>query len=226
MSVTPTLSAPSLRPVVRRPIPRADGAPSVPRLFPGETFVCLGGGPSLTQADVLATWGQAHAIAVNDAYRLAPWAVALMASDAKWWRYHEPRLEGFSGYRYCLEDTGGLPDSVTLLRNTGKDGLETDPTGLRTGGNSGAAAINLAVHFGAARILLLGYDMGADRRRAHWFGDHPPELKRARSPFHSFMARMATQVAPLRALGVEVLNCSRRTALECFPRVRLEDALG
>jgi hypothetical protein len=33
-------------------------------------------------------------------------------------------------------------------------------------------------------------------------------------------------VDPLKAEGIEVINCSRRTALTCFPRKSLQDALG
>lgn len=33
-------------------------------------------------------------IAVSDAYKMAPWAEALVSADAVWWRYHKPRFEG------------------------------------------------------------------------------------------------------------------------------------
>jgi len=50
--------------------PLAD--PSVPRLWPGETFVCLASGPSLTQADVDYCRGKARVIAIKDVLHLAP----------------------------------------------------------------------------------------------------------------------------------------------------------
>ena len=34
-----------------------------------------------------------------------------------------------------------------------------------------------------------------------------------------------TLVAPLRAAGVEVVNCSRSTRLDCFPRGTIEEVL-
>jgi hypothetical protein len=114
---------------------------------------------------------------------------------------------------------------VITLRKTGEQGVEVNPTGLRSGRNSGAAAINLAVHFGAARILLLGYDMGAkDERHAHFFGAHKFPL-RGNSPYKLFRDMMANMVAPLQQLGIEVVNCSRHTELKCFPRQPLEEAL-
>jgi hypothetical protein len=109
------------------------------------------------------------------------------------------------------------------LRNTGERGLENDSTGLRTGRNSGYAAINLAVHLGATRIVLLGYDMRGHKQQ-HFFGQHPPRL-RSSTPYASFVACFSTLVEPLRQRGVEVLNCTPGSALGMFRRAALRDAL-
>jgi hypothetical protein len=200
-------------------------AASVPRLFPEATFVCLGGGPSLTPEDVNACRGRAMVIAVSDTYRLAPFAAALYSCDAKWWDHHHG-VPSFAGLRYALEHRAACWPGVEILKNTGREGLETDPTGLRTGQNSGYQAINLAVHLGARRIILLGYDMQAsDDGRTHWFGRHPRALERY-SPYPQFIEAFGTLVAPLAALGIHVLNASRASALTMFPRVALETALA
>jgi len=199
-------------------------ATRVPALCPGGTVVCLGGGPSLTVEDVDYCRGKATVIAVNDAYRLAPWADALIASDAAWWSHYKG-VPGFAGMKVCVQPGADRWPGVMVLRNTGPSGLETDPTGLRTGRNTGAAAINLAVHFGAARVLLLGYDMEAkDERHSHWFGPHPRGL-RGGSPYPLFRQMFAAMVQPLKAAGVVVINCSRQTALACFPRRPLREVL-
>lgn len=196
----------------------------VPALCPGGTVVCLATGPSLTPADVDHCRGKATVIVVNDAWRLAPWAHALIASDAAWWRHHHGVPE-FPGLKYCVEPSAATWPGVQILRNTGSAGVETDPTGLRTGRNTGAAAVNLAVHFGATRVVLLGYDMEAkDEAHSHFFGGHPQGL-RGGSPYPLFREHFTKMVAPLQALGVAVLNCSRHTALTCFPRLTLEEAL-
>lgn len=185
------------------------------------TIVCLASGPSLTQADVDACRGRARVLAIKDAIRLAPWADWLYACDAKWWKRYGDALK-FAGEKYTLDHMAR--SYATVLRNTGETGIETDPTGLRTGKNSGYQAINLAVHKGARRIVLLGYDMQADMTgRDHWFGAHP---WRTRPPYELFLAIFPTIVAPLHALGIEVLNATRRTALRCFPCVTLEEALS
>lgn len=200
-------------------------ASRVPALCPGGTVVCLGGGPSLHPADVDACRGKATVIAVNDAWRLAPWADALIASDLSWWNHYKG-VPGFTGLKFCVQPGADKWPGVMVLRNTGVDGIETDPTGLRTGRNTGAAAINLAVHFGAARVLLLGYDMDAtDDAHSHWFGAHPKGL-RGGSPYALFRQMFAAMVQPLQAAGIEVINCSRHTALTCFPRRPLAEVLA
>jgi len=195
----------------------------VQKLWDGQTVVCIGGGPSLTAADVNAVRGVARVIAINDAYRLAPWADVLYACDDKWWGWHEG-VKSFTGPKYSIESSSPVrwPD-VQILKNTGTTGLELDPSGLRTGFNSGYQAIGLAKHFGAARILLLGYDMSPDGTQTHWFGEHPDGQP---SPYQKMREAFDTIVEPLRDSGVEVINCSRRTALRAFACAPLEQELA
>src|SRR4051812_2852413 len=108
----------------------------VPRLFPNSTIVCIAGGPSLTPADVDACQARARVIAINDAYRLAPWADVLYACDAKWWRWHRG-VENFSGRKYALEPAASVWPGVEVLRNTGEHGLELERDALRHGRNGG-----------------------------------------------------------------------------------------
>lgn len=89
--------------------------------------------------------------------------------------------------------------------------------------NSGAALIALAARAGASRIILLGYDCQHTGGKAHWHGDHPPELGNARS-VDKWPAAFRALARSLPA-GVKVINCSRATALDCFPRAVLENVL-
>jgi len=168
--------------------------------------------------------GKATVIAVNDAWRLAPWADALIAADAAWWQRYQG-VPDFTGLKIGLQPTAAKWPGVQILRLSGDAGIERDPTRVRTGRNTGAAAINLAVHFGATRILLLGYDMQATTdATSHWFGAHPPGLRRT-SPYPLFRQMIGTMVDPLRELGIGLVNCSRETALTCCPRQPLREAL-
>lgn len=201
--------------------------PSVPKLWPGEPVVCIASGPSLTQDDVdyvhgVHLQGKARVIVINNTYQLAPWADCLYACDARWWKWHNG-AQDFHGLKYSLDPPATRDYGVTVLKNTGANGLELLPAGLRNGHNSGYQAINLAVHFGANRIVLLGYDMQRGRDgKVHWHDDH----RQAPSvPFVLFLPKFPTLVKPLRELGIAVVNCSRETALTCWPRMSLREAL-
>ncbi len=198
---------------------------AVPALFPGSTATIIATGPSLTPADVAATRrSNGPVIVVNDAHRLAPWADILYAADEYWWERHVG-VPSFRGLKYSIEPTRAQWRGLHVLRNTGVFGLELDPAGLRTGFNSGYQAINLAVHLGARRMILLGFDMGpAPDGRTHWFGDHPDAAQRPPSPYREMIAAFDTMVEPLAQIGAVVVNCSRVTRLTTFPTVPLEDA--
>jgi hypothetical protein len=164
-------------------------------------------------------------VAVNDTYRLAPWADVLYAADAKWWDQHQG-VPDFRGLKFSMERKSRSFPGVQVLEKTGEDGIELSPTGLKKGMNSGYQAINLAVHLGAKRIVLLGYDMQiAPNGRTHFFGDHPREIRRS-SDYAAFRACFDSLVAPLAALGISVVNCTRETALTAFPRAPLAETLA
>lgn len=205
-------------------------AVTVPKLWPGSTIACLATGPSLTQEDCDYLRGKVHAIAINDAHRLAPWAEILYSSDRNWWPHYKG-VPSFAGVKYGIGSSvgknnkfAGYPD-IKVLRNTGYEGLERDPSGLRNGSNSGFAAINLAVHFGASRILLLGYNMSYPAGKAHFFGNHPSGLSQSEARYPSFRKRFDSIVEPLKSLGIEVINCTEQTSLRAFPVKRLRDVL-
>lgn len=92
-------------------------------------------------------------------------------------------------------------------------------------GNSGFHALNLAVQFGARRIVLVGFDMRLDHG-VHWHGRHPPGMN---NPSDGMMAhwRRALDKAPatLARLGVEVVNASGISALTAFRKVPLLEAI-
>lgn len=194
----------------------------VPRLWPNATIVCIASGPSLTRDDVDYVRGKARVIVINTTYQLAPWADVLWATDARWWKWHKG-VPTWQGLKFSLNVGGlALPPDVQVLRNDGILGFCADPTGVRNGKNGGYAAVNLAVHLGATRIVLLGYDMQATGGRDHWHANHPYGMV---NPYRQWVRLFGTIAEPLQNLGVSVINCSRVTALSMFPRQPLEQAL-
>jgi hypothetical protein len=194
-----------------------------PRIWPGATVAIAASGPSLSVAQLNHIRGRANLVVINSTFRAAPWANVLYACDGRWWTQNTDAV-AFTGLRFALQPASNR--SATALVRGGIDGLETDPRKLATGGNSGHQAINLAVHLGARRIVLVGYDMRIIDGKAH---HHPDHVAPSRNPPAENLARWAkrfeTMVDPLRRLSVEVINATPGSAIECFPRARLEDVL-
>lgn len=197
----------------------------IPRRWPGGTVACIATGPSLTAEDVEYVRGKVDGvIAVNNAIDLAPWADILYACDGKWWGWRKG-MPSFQGTKYAMKDDARRwhEHDVQMIRKGPKHGVDPRPDTLAHGCNSGYQAIGLAAKLGAARIVLLGYDMRVGPQGQHHFhGKHPDGTK---PPFKMCLDAFGTLVKPLSDLGVEVVNCSPNTALKCFSRAPLAVAV-
>lgn len=114
-----------------------------------------------------------------------------------------------------------VPERFGLRTVDGEDGDGLGKKRIRYGGTSGYQAVNLAYLWGARRILLLGYDYHTTER-SHFFGDHPGILN-AKTNYGQFVPPFKQLAADLKAEGVEVINCTRMTALRCFQRATMDD---
>ena len=98
-------------------------------------------------------------------------------------------------------------------------------------GNTGGAAINLAVHMGAKRILLLGFDMNLDgTQMQHWhdlYGKGPvaDERRKRKLPFARHITCFAFIAADAKKLGVEIINLSPNSAIDNFPKMSVKEFL-
>ncbi len=185
-------------------------------------------GPSLTEAIAEACRGQ-HVIAVNDAYQLMPYADVLYACDAVWWAVHEG-CPGFAGERWSSHEPGANEKlsvaeryGINLVRGAGSNEFSLDPSVIHYGSNGGFQAINLAIHFGAKRIILVGFDMRNDGPR-HFFGDHPDPLYN-REEFESLIPNFACAARTLPP-EIRIINCTPGSKLTCFAMAALQETIG
>jgi hypothetical protein len=202
----------------------------------GQTAAILASGPSLTREQCEAVRGRCRVIAVNnqgidtdcDGVRVpafAPWADILYAADAKWWRGYEDRALKFAGRKVTVRHTLPWPEIYSLTQSYDYPSYDPRPGHVVSGGNSGYQALHLAVQLGARRVLLLGFDMKDGRNgRRHWFGSHPGKLN-SRASFASWRSAMEKFSKVLEQMQIEVLNCTPDTALRCFRRCSIEEAL-
>jgi len=149
----------------------------------------------------------------------------LYACDDSWWGTYFPEVaRAFHGEKWTINQNARDRFDLYWILGLDNAGLSRDPGIIHQGQNSGYQAVGLAYLFGAARILLLGFDFGRSFGKSHWHGDHPRGLGNGGS-FAAWCAAMNLLAKDLAAAGVEVINCSRMTALTCFPRMSIEEAL-
>lgn len=178
------------------------------RLWAGLTVACIASGPSLRAEDCqLIEAAGLPTIAVNSSWKAARFASAIYAGDPDWWHQYGKEID------IPAERWTHNPNAAQTL------GIKANGKGSSVL-NSGYRAIELAIELGATRVLLLGYDCSV-AAGTHWHGDHD----KTKNPDAKRCAVWLNQFARLDMRGAQVINCSRETALTCFPRMRLEDAL-
>lgn len=201
-------------------------------IFAGCTVVILAGGPSLSLRQIrevararMAPASKVRVIAVNDAIYGAWWADWHHACDESWIREHIQGIHTFPGIRTTLAEDVPRPWVTGYLENTGTDGFDEDPSRCRTGKNSGYQAMHIAIHAGAHRIALLGFDMrDASNGEGHWFGEHRDGRKANYAEV--MVPHFKTLQLALAARGISVYNCTPGSALKVFPAATLQGVLS
>lgn len=201
----------------------------VPRIWPGETVVVVGSGPSLSfaQLRVLAKArleGRCRVIAVNDAIFWCWWADWLHGCDFKWWNWHANAVTRFTGIRTTLSATTPDPWVDGWLKATGTRGFDPDPGNVRTGANGGYQAAHAAAHAGAGRIALLGIDLKrGPNGETHCHGGHGDGVEADYAA--EMVPAFATLVPALKQRGIALINCSPDSAVPLAERMTIEEAL-
>lgn len=137
--------------------------------------------------------------------------------DGAWWQVHHAEVRAtFHGER--------LSSCATSSRY-GMVRLHSGGRSFNPGGNSGAGAILVALLAGAARVVLLGYDCQHTGGRTHWHGDHPPGTAGNAGPQTVRKWPGHFRAVQRQAGRVPIINCTRETALDVFPRGELERVL-
>lgn len=183
----------------------------------GRTIAIIGGGPSLKSFD-LESLRSFPTIAVNNAWQIAPWANYCFFGDKRWWQWNSEKV--ISGYENEIVTSNSNYVIVNhprlkRMRAFSKDAPSLDRTRL-FGPDSGTQAINLAFHFGAANILLAGFDMRpAEDGETHWHREHkiPTVVKNYNKRFGP---RQTKLIEALRMLGVETFRVTE-PGLPCAP---------
>jgi len=196
---------------------------TVPKMWPDNTCYILGGGPSLKLIDVNRL-RHSRVIAINNAYELGNWIDVLFFGDQRWFAGYRDLLGGFGGLKVTrYEGHAREPGVLSVAYKSDRYGICTDPASVCWNLNSGACAINLAVHFGVKKIVLLGFDMRRVGTERNWHSKHANE--RSDGTYESYLTVFPDIRHDLDALGVECVNATPGSALTAFPIVDPDSAL-
>lgn len=195
---------------------------SIPREWPGERCFILCNGESVRAQRHLIPQLNGRIIAIKEAVLLRPDADVLFVAAERDVDIVPGLLPIFRG-RYVIARNklpASYPSYVKRISRT-KD--HTKLCELRDhvcGYDCGTSAINIAYHFGATEIILLGMDMTGDR----WCNgelNHPmPHIPPAHHARHA--AVLPDIAKDAKAKGVRIVNCSPISAVTVFERQPLE----
>ena len=212
-----------------------------PEMWTGKTCYIIGGGPSLEGFDFTPLHGQ-HVIGCNDAYSLGPWVDVCLFGDWGWWVIHgvdrvvhdgkkrdHDGLLRFPGLIVSNTPPKNMPKIIhtcprVLPMRRQAEGIPMRRDVLTWYDNCGAAAIHLALLFGATRVVLLGFDMKRGNGRQNWHRAIKPEAPPSRNDHHVMKhARLERAVAASRYKDVKILNANPDSACDAWPKVNWEE---
>lgn len=199
-------------------------------MWPGRTVYILGGGPSLNAVDVERLRGE-RVIACNHAYQKADWIDMMLFADYRFYFDYKESMAKFSGLRVTTNerhhDKPGM--LVVRRRNSWKGrvgGIVRDPSFVIWNKSTGACAINFAVHLGASRIVLFGFDMrrvevAPGDERCNWHETGPTAGNK--NPYKRFLTVFPMIARDLKEFGIECINATPKSAIKEFKIVKPEE---
>lgn len=197
------------------------------RRWSGRCIVAASG-PSLTP-EVAELCRNERVVAVNDAYRLLPWAEVTYACDTAWWEIHHEAAAGERWTSHSLSpknDKTMVADRLGLrvIEGRGNVGFSRDPGYINYASNSGFQAVNLALLWGADPVVLIGFDMREVDGKSHFFGRHKPPLRDS-AQWNTWIGNFAKAAEMLWHPRPTIINATPGSALKCFPMGALADVL-
>ena len=191
-------------------------------LYKGEIIYIIGGGPSLKDFNWDLLKGK-RVIAINKAYQFYD-ADVVYWTDSRFYNWNKDELDALTAIKYTIQPSANQKD-VNVIKRGMQHGLETNPSMLAHGDNSGYAAINLAYHLGAKQIVLLGYDMGNVNGESHFHDGYQVSATADATYENRFMKGFPYLADMLKEIGINVWNVSPISKLTCFQRLTIQQAL-
>jgi hypothetical protein len=191
--------------------------------WPGETVWIVGGGPSVRTVDLERLKGR-KVIAINSSFRIVPFADFLLFGDSRWFFHNWGDVKRFKGRIVSCAPSVREPRCLIMRKLPPPPGITEERDALAMKYTSYQAAMNLAVHLGAARIVCLGLDgkPGKDGKTHHHDGHPWPQRSNC---WDMQYESLQTVVKPLNRAGIDVVNANPDSAYKWWRKESVEECL-
>jgi hypothetical protein len=198
---------------------------TIAREWEGERCFILGNGESVTPIRHLIPRLTGRFIAIKLSVALRPDADVMFISGKRAWEICEPMFHMFTGQYIIARGRGDarFPPGVKRIGRTKLVDRLCEHPHFVAGLDAGTSAVNLAYHFGAAEIVLIGIDYFG----ARWSNKEYPHFMPAPPLEHQDRHLLTHQAfgPTILAKGVKVWNTSKQSRLTCYPKKSLEHFL-
>jgi len=167
-----------------------------------------------------------NTIVVNNSYKLVPNALHLHFADTVWWEWNSASVrELYTGNMIssAADESRALwyREGIHFFEKVSDDGITLDKRCV-CGKNSGHQAMNLAVHYGAKEIVLIGLDLRLDTTKQQWHTEH--KVTTSGKLYESvFIPGFESAATALTHYGIKVWNANPASAVTCFEYRSLAD---
>ena len=201
----------------------------IPRKFEGETAIVCGTGPSITPEIIKAVDDSGHRVfGANRAWEIFNCDV-VHGCNYQFWDHYWPQIQeqAFDKWTTRPELEGKYP-GLEYIEERWEDGLSKDQHWISAHHGTGPQLVNIAYLYGCTRLLLVGWDMRYNGKTGvrsfesrHYLGEYPdcmvhwPIYTGDDGELLALIKEMGT-IKPA-DYGIEIINCTKNSALKCFP---------
>jgi hypothetical protein len=204
-----------------------------------KTAIVAGNGPSLTPGLIRIInqqKGKHRIFGCNNAIFYLD-LDAHLACNYQWWDFYAEQVKEHPCDKWTpRKESAEKYPWVRYIEERWEDGLSTDKSYICAHHGSGPQILNIALHYGYERFLLIGWDMRYPGKisnhqyngQRHFFGEYPSSMQHwPRTGQNGELTGLIKEMETIKPerYGIEIINCSPGSAMKCFPMSTLEEEL-
>ena len=197
--------------------------------------VIIGTGPSLTVEQI----SKVRHLPLYGANRAFEFDIdVVLGCNLKFWAKYWDDIKDLRCDKWCSHDDIELERYPGLkhIKGLWEPGISIDRNFIHAHHGSGPQIFNLAYHYGVRTFILIGWDMRFPGKindrfyegKRHYFGED--DCTKSHWPKTGPSGELTGLINEMKTIvpedyGIEVINCTPDSAMRCFKRMDLDEAL-